>query len=35
VHYEKNPIVEPDIIICNKEENTQEIVAEKITLLFG
>jgi ABC-type Fe3+-hydroxamate transport system substrate-binding protein len=26
VHYEKIRLLEPDIIICNKEENTQEIV---------
>ncbi|WP_310379266.1 helical backbone metal receptor [Flavobacterium sp.] len=28
VHFEKIKLLEPDIIICNKEENTQEIVAE-------
>ena len=28
VHYEKIRLLQPDIIICNKEENTQEIVAE-------
>jgi ABC-type Fe3+-hydroxamate transport system substrate-binding protein len=26
VHYEKIRLLKPDIIICNKEENTQEIV---------
>ena len=26
VHYEKIRLLEPDLIICNKEENTQEIV---------
>lgn len=30
VHYEKIRLLEPDIIICNKEENTQEIV-EKLS----
>ncbi|PVX44919.1 ABC-type Fe3+-hydroxamate transport system substrate-binding protein [Flavobacterium sp. 103] len=28
VHYDKIRLLEPDIIICNKEENTQEIVGE-------
>ncbi|MFV8328350.1 ABC transporter substrate-binding protein [Flavobacterium sp. ZS1P14] len=28
VHFEKIRLLQPDIIICNKEENTQEIVAE-------
>ena len=28
VHYEKIRLLQPDIIICNKEENTQEIVEE-------
>ncbi|MEC5166396.1 iron complex transport system substrate-binding protein [Flavobacterium sp. PL11] len=28
VHYEKIRLLQPDIIICNKEENTQEIVSE-------
>jgi len=28
VHYEKIRLLQPDIIIANKEENTQEIVAE-------
>jgi ABC-type Fe3+-hydroxamate transport system substrate-binding protein len=28
VHFEKIKLLQPDIIICNKEENTQEIVAE-------
>lgn len=28
VHFEKIRLLEPDIIICNKEENTQEIVEE-------
>ena len=28
VHYEKIRLLQPDIIICNKEENTLEIVAE-------
>ncbi|MBP4141618.1 ABC transporter substrate-binding protein [Flavobacterium sp. P4023] len=28
VHYEKIRLLQPDIIICNKEENTKEIVAE-------
>jgi iron complex transport system substrate-binding protein len=28
VNYEKIRLLEPDIIICNKEENTQEIVEE-------
>lgn len=28
VHYEKIRLLQPDIIICNKEENTQEMVAE-------
>ena len=28
VHFEKIKLLEPDIIICNKEENTQEIVDE-------
>jgi ABC-type Fe3+-hydroxamate transport system substrate-binding protein len=28
VHYEKIRLLAPDIIICNKEENTQEIVTE-------
>ncbi|PWA08482.1 ABC transporter substrate-binding protein [Flavobacterium laiguense] len=28
VHYDRIRLLEPDIIICNKEENTQEIVAE-------
>jgi ABC-type Fe3+-hydroxamate transport system substrate-binding protein len=30
VHYEKIRLLEPDLIICNKEENTQEIV-EKLS----
>jgi ABC-type Fe3+-hydroxamate transport system substrate-binding protein len=30
VHYEKIRLLEPDIIICNKEENTKEIV-EKLS----
>ncbi|WP_413998945.1 ABC transporter substrate-binding protein [Flavobacterium sp. W1B] len=28
VHYEKIRLLQPDIIICNKEENTKEIVEE-------
>ncbi len=28
VHYEKIRLLEPDIIICNKEENTKEIVVK-------
>lgn len=28
VHYDKIRLLEPDIIICNKEENTQEMVDE-------
>jgi iron complex transport system substrate-binding protein len=28
VHYDRIRLLEPDIIICNKEENTQEIVEE-------
>ena len=28
VHFEKIRLLQPDIIICNKEENTQEIVIE-------
>ena len=28
VHYEKIRLLQPDIIICNKEENTREIVEE-------
>ena len=28
VHYEKIRLLQPDIIICNKEENTKEIVKE-------
>jgi iron complex transport system substrate-binding protein len=28
VHYDKIRLLEPDIIICNKEENTEEIVLE-------
>lgn len=28
VHYERIRLLQPDIIICNKEENTQEIVSE-------
>jgi iron complex transport system substrate-binding protein len=28
VHYEKIRLLQPDVIICNKEENTPEIVAE-------
>jgi iron complex transport system substrate-binding protein len=28
VHYDRIHLLEPDIIICNKEENTQEIVEE-------
>ena len=28
VHFEKIKLLQPDIIICNKEENTQEIVDE-------
>jgi iron complex transport system substrate-binding protein len=28
VHYEKIRLLKPDIIICNKEENTHEIVSE-------
>ena len=32
VHFEKIRLMKPDIIICNKEENTQEIVAELRTI---
>lgn len=28
VHFEKNRLLQPDIVIANKEENTKEIVAE-------
>ena len=28
VHFEKIKLLQPDIIICNKEENTEEMVAE-------
>jgi len=36
VHYDKIRLLEPDIIICNKEENTQEMVEElrKICLVW-
>lgn len=36
VHYEKIRLLQPDIIICNKEENTQEMVTElrKICLVW-
>lgn len=32
VHYDKIRLLEPDIIICNKEENTQEMVEELRTI---
>ncbi|MBW4359924.1 ABC transporter substrate-binding protein [Flavobacterium taihuense] len=32
VNYEKIRLLEPDIIICNKEENTQEIVQELLKI---